>query len=429
MNQFMSTLEKYIIPLANKLQANNIIQSISTGMMAMMPIMMVGAFASLLKGLPINVYQQFLTSSHLADLLNTIINVTNNMLALYAAFSIANTYTTRQEKDGFAAGLISLMSFFIVTPMLITGEGYSTVTNLPLTWLGSTGLFTAIIIAILASKIYVFILDKNLVIKLPEGVPEFVSKAFVSIIPGVLIVSVFALIAYVVQFTSFKNLHQVIYGLIQLPLQGIGGSVWAALLVYVLIGLCWFFGVHGMAIIMVVAPLWMAADAENMAAVSNGVANSNLPHIITFNWIGAVATCGGAGATIGLVILLTYFSKSKQYKALGKMVLIPSLFNINEPVVFGLPCMLNPVLFIPFLFTPVLLIALAYVLTVMGILPISNGIGAPIGTPLVITGLFNGGWRLALYQVVSIFISLAIYYPFFKIIDKRAFEEEKAAEK
>ena len=183
-----------------------------------------------------------------------------------------------------------------------------------------------------------------------------------------------------------------------------------------------------MAVISVMIPIWAAADVENMVAMSHGVANADLPNIITFNWISAVGTIGGAGATMGLVIWLTFRSKSKQYKTFGKMAIIPSVFNINEPVVFGLPCMLNPILAIPFIFTPVLMIALAYALVNLGILPISNGIGAPMGTPLILQGLVNGGWRLALFQVVGILISLVIYYPFFKILDKKAVEVEKSSE-
>lgn len=223
-------------------------------------------------------------------------------------------------------------------------------------------------------------------------------------------------------------MHQIIYKLIQIPLTGLGSSIWAALLVYVLIGLCWFFGVHGMAVMSVVIPIWAALDAENMVGVAAGVANADLPNIVTLNWVSAVATIGGAGSTIGLVIWLTFKAKSKQYKVFGKMALIPSLFNINEPVIFGLPVMLNPLLFIPFVFTPVLLIGLAYILVTIGILPISNGIGAPMGTPLVLQGFFNGGWRLGLYQVFGVLLSLVIYYPFFRIMDKKAVEEESAAE-
>lgn len=428
MNSFMNSLEKFIIPFANKLSNNKTLQAISTGLMSMMLVMMLGAVASILNGLPIDSYQTFIVSSNLSGIFNSIINVTTNMIALYASFAIAKTYVSNEGKDGSSAGFISLASFMLVTPMAITGEGWTAITNLPLDWLGAKGLFTAMIISIFVAKLYVYILNKNIVIKMPQGVPDFVSKSFVGIIPAIIIVSIVSLVSYLIQLTSFGNVHQIIYSLIQIPLSGIGTSIWAALLVYILIGICWFFGVHGIAVMSIMMPIWIAADAENMSAVAKGVANSDLPNIITYNWINAVGTIGGAGATMGLVIWLTFKSKSKQYKIFGKMAIVPSIFNINEPVVFGLPCMLNPILFIPFVFTPVGLIALAYVLTLMGILPVSNGIGAPMGTPLIIQGLFNGGWKLALFQVVEIIISMVIYYPFFRILDKKAIEMEATEE-
>jgi PTS system cellobiose-specific IIC component len=109
---------------------------------------------------------------------------------------------------------------------------------------------------------------------------------------------------------------------------------------------------------------------------------------------------------------------------LGKLAIVPSFFGINEPVVFGLPCMLNVTLAIPFIFTPVLLIAISYVLTIIGILPIGNGVGAPAAIPFV-AGLFNGGWKLAVWQLIEIVLTVLIYLPFFKRIDREAVEEEQ----
>lgn len=425
MNGFMGMVEKTLMPLSNKISSNHILQSISKGLMSLMPVMMVGAFAAILQGLPIDGYQAFLKSSNLYGLFQTLINISTNMLALYCSFSIAYAYIKTTAYDAFSGAIISLMCFFVITPMVVTGEGWAAVTNLPFDWLGSKGLFAAMIVAILTAMLYVFICKRNIVIKMPEGVPEFVSKSFVGIIPGIIIIVLFAVISYGISLTSYGTLHQVIYSLIQVPLSGIGTSIWAALLVQTLTGLCWFFGIHGIAVVSVMMPIWMAADIENMSLAAAGVANSELPNIITYNWVSAVGTMGGAGATIGLVIWMSFRSKSNQYKTLGKLALIPGCFNINEPIVFGLPCVLNPITAIPFIFLPPLMIGLAYVLVQMGILPISNGIGAPMGTPLIIQGIFNGGWRLALFQVACIFISLIVYYPFFKVIDKKAVEQEK----
>lgn len=421
----MEKLEKILVPIAGKLSTNKILQGISKGLMSLMPAMILGAFAQLLNQLPIPMYQDFIANTGIASLLSDIVNVANNMLALFTSFAIAYAYVqAERSKEGFAAGVISMLIFLFMTPLETIGEGYEAITNLPLTWIGAQGLFTSMFIAITVSLMYTYLMNKNITIKMPAGVPEFVSKSFSSIIPALIIILPFMVLRLVLASTSFGNLHQLIYGLIQVPVSHIGTSIWAALLIQLLTGLCWFFGVHCIAVLSVILPIWTIADVENITAVTNGVANADLPNIITYNWVGAVATIGGAGATIGLVILMTFFSKAKKHRIFGKMAIIPSFFNINEPVVFGLPCMLNPTLAIPFIFLPVLFIGIAYILVNLGILPISNGLGAPMGTPLILQGMFNGGWRLAAFQLFAIFASIAVYYPFFRILDKQAYEEE-----
>lgn len=427
MNRFMGLVEKILMPAANMIQKNKILQSISQGLMSAMPVMMIGAFAAILQGLPIDAYQTFLVDSHLNATLQTLVNVSTNMLAVYTVFAIAYAYIKPTSYDPFAAGIIALGSFLVVTPFEVTGEGYAAVTQLPLNWLGSQGIFAAMIIGVISASLYLWFCRKNLTIKMPDGVPEFVSRSFTGIIPGLVIIVLFALLSYGMSFTSFGSIHALIYGLIQVPLSNIGTSIWAALLIYLLTGLCWFFGIHGIAVMTVVLPIWAGADVENMSMVAAGVANADLPNIITYSWVNTVATIGGAGCTIGLVFWMAFKGKSERYKALGRLSLIPGIFNINEPVVFGTPCVLNPVLVIPFIFLPVLFIGIAYCLVLAGILPISNGIGAPMGTPLVLQAIFNGGWRLALFQVFAILVSVIVYYPFFRILDKKALEEETGA--
>lgn len=220
--------------------------------------------------------------------------------------------------------------------------------------------------------------------------------------------------------TPFGDVHQAIYGLIGAPLSSIGGSIWAALLIYVLSGFCWFFGIHGIAVMSAVMPIWMAADMANVSAISAGGAASN---IVTYNWVNAIGNIGGAGCTLGLILLCAFAAKSKRYREMGKLAIVPSCFGINEPVVFGLPCMLNATLMIPFVFLPVILIGISYILTITGILPIGNGIAAGACIP-VFSGLLIGGWRVALWNIIEILITVLAYLPFFKILDKQAYLEE-----
>ena len=413
----METLEKVLSPMASYLNNNKVIQAISKGIMSTMAALMVGAAGSILLNLPIDAYQSFITSCGLNNVFNTLVNVTTNMLALYTAFTIAYAYTAQTKHDPLVAGLLSLLGFFIVTPMVTTGEGYAAVTNLPLNWLGAKGIFVSMFVAIMTSLIFIKLSDKGLIIKMPEGVPEFVSKSFTGIIPGLVVGAVFATLSFLAAQTSYGDVHNVVYTLIGQPLNGIGNSVWTGCLIYTLSGLCWFLGIHGIAVVSAIMPIWLAADAANLAATSAGAA---APNIITYQWINAVSSPGGAGATIGLVVCVLLFAKSKRYKTFGKVATIPSIVNINEPVVFGMPCMLNTLLFVPFVFLPVVFILVAYFLTTAGILPVVSGIGAPTGTPLIISGFICGGW-----QIGATIVSTLVYLPFFKLLDRQACEQEQ----
>lgn len=416
----MDKIEKVLAPFANALNNNKIIQTISKALMSLMPALMIGAIGSLLQQIPIPAYQNFIQSTGIYAFTQVLVNVTTNMLALYAAFAISYVFVKNEGHDGFTGGILSLIAFMIVTPMETVGEGWAAVTNLPLSWLGAKGLFTAMFVALLTGYIYSFLMRKNITIKMPDSVPPFVSKSFSGIIPGAAIALIFGIISILIQMTPFGDVHQAIYGLIGAPLSSIGGSIWAALLIYVLSGFCWFFGIHGIAVMSAVMPIWMAADMANVSAISAGGAASN---IVTYNWVNAIGNIGGAGCTLGLILLCAFAAKSKRYREMGKLAIVPSCFGINEPVVFGLPCMLNVTLMIPFVFLPVILIGISYVLTITGILPIGNGIAAGACIP-VFSGLLIGGWRVALWNIIEILITVLAYLPFFKILDKQAYLEE-----
>lgn len=418
----LELMERKLVPMANVLNTNKIIQAVSKGLISLTPILMLGSFATLFKQLPVQFYQDFIISAGISHLLQAIIYVTNNMLGIYATFAIAYAYINAEEKDGYIGGFLALCSLMLMTPMSTTGEGLNVVTNLPLSWLGAKGLFSAIIVALLVSKIYCFLINKNFTIKLPDSVPTYVSKSFAGIVPGIVIFVVFSIISLIFTNTEYGSFHNAVYTIIAQPLSHLGGTIWAALLIYFLSGLCWFCGIHGIAVISAILPIWMAADITNKTLIAAGQAPTE---IITYNWVNAVGGVGAAGCTLGLMILCVFFAKSKRYKEFGKIGIVPNIFNINEPVVFGLPCMLNPILAIPFVLLPVIFIGIAYVLTITGILPIGNGVGAPGGTPVILAGMFTGGWRLAIWQFITIVISVFAYLPFFRVLDKQAVEEEE----
>lgn len=412
--------------ISSKIQGNRYMSSISNGLMLAMSVLIAGALFALIDGINIPAYQNFLVNTGLKTLTGVPGMITNSIISLYAVFGIAYSLSVKFKKDGFSAAILALMSFLILTPMMTTGEGYEAVTSLPLNWLGAPGLFVAMIVAIVVSRLYVLMIEKEFYIKMPKGVPPTVEKSFAAIVPCIAVTILMLTIRGIFEATSFGSVHQFIYTLVQIPLTQLGGS-WIAYIITVLAGsLLWFFGVHGsMVVYGVMAPIWTTLRLENLAAFQSG---TELPHLVPGSiFLSIYTNLGGAGATIGLAIALL-FANSKRYKTIGKLTLIPAFLGINEPLLFGLPIVLNTRLLIPLVGVPLVNTVLAIIGTATGILPRLRGIGTPLGTPIGVNGFIEGGWRVAVFQILLIGVSFLIYYPFFKKADAVALEEERKAE-
>lgn len=212
--------------------------------------------------------------------------------------------------------------------------------------------------------------------------------------------------------TSFGNLHAMIFSLIQTPLQNIGGSFPAILFMALLAQLLWFFGIHGsMVVFSVMSPILGAMDAAQLTAFSSG---QPLPNVLGMSFF-TIFTFSGTAIALSILML---FAKSKQFKTLGKLGIVPSIF--------GTPLILNPIFAIPFILGNVISLVLSYVATIIGIIPQLNGIAAPAGTPIIIQGLIAGGWKIALFQAFLLVIWILLWLPFFKVADAKNFKEENA---
>lgn len=409
--------------ISNKVQKNIYISSISNGLMALMPILILGAIFSLINALKIEAYQAFLESSGLKTFTSMPMTVTTDLIALYATFSIAYNFATQKKQQGFSAGILALMGFLLVTPKGLLDDGATAAIGY--SWLGAKGLFVAIIVALLVGTVYVFVLEKKFYIKMPKGVPPTVEKSFAALTPGFLMAIILLILAAIFRATPYGNMHEFVFNIIQVPLTSLGGTWWAMLVCVFVIHLLWFFGVHGTLVVYsVVGPIWVTLGLENLQAYQQGLEGTN---IVGSPFFPVYVLVGGAGATLGLIITML-FAKSKRYKTLGRLAIVPSFIGVNEPVIFGLPLVLNLRLMIPFIVTPIITSGLAILLTALGILPVLNGVQVPLGIPIIFNGWMTGGWRVGLFQIVLIAISVAMYYPFFKKADAEALAEEQAAE-
>jgi PTS system cellobiose-specific IIC component len=259
---------------------------------------------------------------------------------------------------------------------------------------------------------------------MPDGVPEQVSKSFTALIPAFLILIIFSLIRVGFSLTSYESANNFIYTILQTPLQHLTGSLPAFILIVLISQLLWFFGVHGSyTVLPIFLPIWLGYIGENSAAYAAGKA---MPHVFNIGLFD-ITTLGGCGATLGLVIVMFFFAKSERYKAFSKMVLPCGIFNVNEPVIFGMPLMLNPVIFIPFLLIPVAILLMAYAAIKLNLMPAPIGMMIPASTPPIFSGLMQGSWRISVFQVFAVLFSAVVYYPFFKALDKQALKEENEA--
>jgi len=194
---------------------------------------------------------------------------------------------------------------------------------------------------------------------------------------------------------------------------------------YIFLHFFWFFGVNGGSVVgAVFNPILQTLSAENLSALQSGNA---LPNIISQQFQDLFATFGGAGSTLSLLIAMLFICKSKRIKELGKIAFIPGLFGINEPIIFGLPIVLNPVLLVPFILVPTMNIVISYIVMNLGLVPFCSGVAIPWTTPVIISGFLSTGWRGAVLQLVLLVLGVFVYIPFIKVMDKQYLLDEQKA--
>jgi len=422
MKNFMEKLQGIfdkMNPYLEKISTNSWVQGLSAGMMATLPFTVIGSVALLMNVIPFEPLQNFVASTNLTPILNNVVTYTLGLLAVYMVVFITKNLVKLRLKtdDGVNAAAGGLMAFFIVTPTGILDSGSGAI---PTDWLGAQGAFVALIISFLTSWIYIFFKERDYTIKMPEGVPPMVANVFSGVIPIMFIGLISIVISYVFSLTGFGSIHQMVYSLLQAPMQELGGSLWALLLVSFLANVLWFFGIHGQNVLMpFVQPLWMALDVQNLEAIAAG---QEPPYIVGYAFYSLI---NFGGFQLALIFLLLR-SKSKQFRQIGKLTSIPAIFGVGEPLNFGLPLVLNFKFLFPFLTNSLLMLTLSYFLIYTGIVPNFNGSAHIFGLPIGVGAFLQGGWRTLALQIITQIIPLFLWYPWFKSAEKDALELEGA---
>lgn len=359
------------------------------------------------------------------------------IMTLYAVFGIGYSLARSYKLDGLSGGILAELAFLLtIVPVMMPDmnnalqsfinsqggmEAIGQVAGafvIPSTDLGSSGMFVGIIVSFFAVEVYRFTQRSKFHITMPAQVPESVARSFEALTPTIIVLLVMSTITMWFGF----DLHTMISTIIS-PLVEASDSLPSVLVIVFLEMFFWSFGIHGSSVVYSLArPLWVNLLAANTTAFAAGHA---IPYTAAEPFYQWFIQIGGSGCTIGLVILLTFRARSAYLKALGKTAIVPSIFNINEPVIFGTPLILNPILALPFICIPLINGIIAWMATSLGLVGhvVSMApwtLPGPIGAYLA-TG---GDYRAAILSILLIVLSIVLYYPFFKMYDKKLHEEE-----
>ena len=417
MNGFMDKLSEKIMPLANWLGDNRYLMVLRDSFMLAFPLTMFGSIIVVINNLP---FFNDDTKGMLSNLLGNGQNATMSIMTVFVTFGIGYYLSQSYDVEGIFGGAVAFSSFLILTPFFMSTESGETVSGvLSLDRLGAKGMFLGMIAAFVASEIYCRVTKRGWQIRMPDGVPPAVTKSFAAMIPAILTLTVFLVINAVMVGAFNANLHDVIYDVIQKPLTGLGSSLPATLVSIFFIQFLWFFGLHGQIIVnSVMDPIWNTLMLDNLEAYKAG---DTLPHIVTKPFMETFTVgLGGSGMTLAVVIILAFLMKKKQYTDIGRLALGPGIFNVNEPVIFGLPIVLNATILIPWVLAPIVVTTLNYLVMAAGIVPAPTGVSVPWTVPIIASGvLATNSWLGGLLQVIDFLIVGMIWLPFLRALDKQ----------
>ena len=436
MNSFMTFIQEKLTPIANFFGAQRHFSAMQKGFMATVSFILVSAIFMIIANPPVtadliaqggfwSIFEGWynFSQTYKATILIPF-NMTMGMLSLISAFAIAYYLAGSYKLSQMNAGFTSMIIFMIVAApanyvALADGNVASMINT---TYLGSQGLFTSIIVSLLTVEITRICMQKKITIKMPEGVPPFLSDMFSSIVPLVINVTLFFSVNLLISnFIPGSSLPSLIETILAKPVSAVN-SIPGAILVSVLILVMWCCGVHGMMVFMpLTTPITMAAFAANAELFAAGQAPIFHPIFMTQ----AIALLGGTGNTLALVILCLKKAKSKQLSVFGKASIVPAIFRISEPVIFGAPIMFNPILMIPFVLSGTVIAIFYWLACAFGL--ITPFYILVTGTfPIIINSFIKClDWRMIVFEIVALIVTIFIWYPFFKVYDNQLLTQEK----
>lgn len=424
-------LQNVLLSISSKVETNKYLGSIKEAFTMFVPFIIVGSFGSMLNILVsgANGLAQWVPwLSNLSPAFTAINFVTISCMSLPIAFLIGYKLAEKENLPQLESGLIGLLSYLAVCPNTISTvvEGLKdpvVVNGLGAGVIGAQGLFVSMIMSMVAVKFFGLLTNIDAIkIKMPDSVPTGIARSFNILIPIFIIITTFSVGGCLFNTFTGNYLNVWIYNIIQLPLQALANTTGGILVLALVNQLFWFLGIHGgMVIEGVRGPLSAAGLAENISAVQAGGVATN---ILTRGFWTSFVVVGGGGITLSLLIAIFIFSKREDHKSIAKFSLIPGICGINEPVVFGLPLVLNPIFAIPFILNSVIAAFIAVVATNIGFLT-CGVLDCPPGLPVFVTGFISYGIHGIIVQAIILIVTFIIWVPFVLMSNKQAKLEQK----
>ncbi len=399
-------MESKFAPAANRFAEQRHMRAIRDGLMATLPFIVTGSVFLLIACLPITGWEELIAP--VQGKLFTGFTVTFGLSSLYATFMIGHQLALSYGINGPFAGLLSIMSLIMLNP---PGDGGIEVGNL-----GPGGLFVGILAATVAVEVYRFLTKRNILIKMPKGVPPAVSGSFSALLPAFVLAGLLWFVRMVLNIDLYALVNAALSPLV------VAADTFPGIMLYMLMwNLPWVVGIHGMVVASVADPIWIRFLGENAAAIQAGAV---APHIANKVFFEVFCMIGGSGCTLALVYFLLR-ARSSRLRTVGKVELLPALFNINEPIIFGVPVVFNPIMAIPFLLAPMCAAAVNYAAMAIGLVP-KAFLMVPwaLPNPLACYLATGGDLRALLLSFVNLAVTGAVWYPFFKVYDNQLYAEE-----
>lgn len=419
---FFDFIEQKIAPLAGQIGSQRHVSAIRDGFIGAMPFMIVGSFLLVFAFPPFAADTTFtfgqwwmgLSKAYFNELM-TPFNMSMGIMSCYISSGIAYNLAQTYKLDPFPAAMLSLMTFLLVAAPMVDGK-------LSGTYLGGAGVFTAIVVGIYVTELTRFLKVHHIGIKMPEQVPPKIRQSFDLLIPALAVFLTIYPLNLLLQGQFDMVLPATIMAIFK-PLISASDSLIAILFAVFLAHALWFAGIHGATIVTgIMQPFWLVNMGMNQEALAAG---QPIPTVFLEPFWQFFITIGGSGATFALVLLYMK-SKSVHLRSIGKLSVIPACFNINEPVIFGSPLVMNPITFIPFVGIPMLNATIAYCATKFGLIGHVVSL-VPWTTPFPLGAAWGAGWLLSnsVLAIGLVILDLLIWYPFFKIYEKQLLEQEE----